>query len=43
MRWFLIKHPTDVEKVRAGVITSEPSGKANASTPINNAEEPELT
>ena len=34
---------TDVEKVRAGVITSEPLGKLNASTPMKRAEDPELT
>jgi hypothetical protein len=33
----------DVEKVSAGVITSPPAGKLNASTPIKSAEDPELT
>ena len=40
---FLIKHPIDVEKVSAGVITSPPSGKLNDSTPIYNADDPEFT
>jgi len=34
---------TDVEKVNAGVITSEPAGNPKASTPIKRAEDPELT
>ena len=40
---FLIKQPTDVPNVSAGVITSPSTGKLNDSMPINNAEEPELT
>ena len=40
---FLTKHPTEVEKVRAGVITSLPFLKPKASMPIYKAEDPELT
>ena len=36
-------HPIEVEKVKAGVITSEPALKLKASTPIYSAEDPEFT
>ena len=40
---FLTRQPTEVENVNAGVITSEPSGKFNASIPIYKADDPEFT
>ena len=43
IKLFFTKHPTVVENVRAGVITSDPSAKLRASMPTNNAEEPEFT
>ena len=42
IRLFLIKHPTLVLKVKAGVITSLFAGKPKDSIPRNNADEPEF-
>ena len=39
---FFKSAPTVVEKVSAGVITSEPSSNLHASIPKNKAEEPEF-
>ena len=43
IKLFFTKQPTVVANVRAGVITSEPSGKLRASTDRYKADVPEFT